>query len=434
MHSWQGITSTNPHCMDRQRTTPPMSFTRRLPRILAVVVIVLALLGLSQLRPASQVARRDGLWLDTVTAGPLTRVIRAPGTLVPEELRIVSAVTAGRIERILVQPGETVTPATVLVEIVNPDVELQALDSERQLASASSQLAGMQAALATAVLQQRAAIASQRTATQVLIRRATVAETLARRGFVTPLDVAAVRDSVQESSLLTQIEDERLGVIRIGQQRQVGFEEANVTNLRAMARFYQQRLAGMRVPAADSGVVQDLSLTTGQWVVPGQIIARIAKPGRLKAVLRVPETQARELVVGQKVMLDVRSGGATNLIEGAVMRVDPTVQAGSVAVEVRLAGTPRADLRTDQSVDGTIIVERIPQALQIARPVATASQGVAQLFVLDRDGQSARRTPVTLGRPAGQDVEVISGLRAGDVVIVSDVSRWDGQTRIDLRN
>jgi multidrug efflux pump subunit AcrA (membrane-fusion protein) len=260
-----------------------------------------------------------------------------------------------------------------------------------------------------------------------------VAETLARRGFVTLLDVAAVRDSVEQSRLLTQIEDERLGVIRTGQQRQVGFEEANVTNLRAMARFYQQRLADMRVSAADSGVVQDLSLTTGQWVVPGQIIARIAKPGRLKAVLRVPETQARELVVGQRVTLDVRSGGASSLIEGAVMRVDPTVQAGSVAVEVRLGGAQRADLRTDQSVDGTIIIERIPQALQIARPVAAVSQGVAQLFVLDREGQSARRMPVTLGRPAGQDVEVISGLRAGDVVIVSDVSRWDGQTRIELR-
>lgn len=411
-----------------------MSFRRRLPRIAAGIVVLLVLLGLSRLRPASEVARRDGLWLDTVTSGPLTRVIRAPGTLVPEDLRIVSAVTAGRIERILVQPGAAVSPASVLVEIVNPDVELQALDAERQLASAASQLAGMQSALATAVLQQRAAIAAQRTATQVLIRRAAVAETLSRRGFVSLLEVASVRDSVVESQLRTRIEDEHLAVIQTGQRRQVGFEEANVTNLRAMSRFYRQRLADMRVPAVDGGVVQDLSLTTGQWVVPGQVIARIAKPGRLKAVLRVPETQARELVAGQRVTLDVRSGGASSMVEGAVMRVDPAVQAGSVAVEVRLTGAARGDLRTDQSVDGTIIIERLPQALQLSRPVAAGTQQVVQLFVLDRDGQSARRVPVTLGRSAGQDVEIVSGLRVGDVVIVSDVSRWDGQTRIDLRD
>jgi HlyD family secretion protein len=420
--------------MDRQRTQPTRSFRRHLPRIAAGVVVVLVLLGLTRLRPASQVARRDELWLDTVTSGPLTRVIRAPGTLVPEELRIVSAVTAGRIERILVQPGEAVNPSTVLVEIVNPDVELQALDADRQLASAASQLAGMQSALATAVLQQRAAIAAQRTATQVLIRRASVAETLSQRGFVSALDVASARDSVLESEVRTGIEDERLSVLQTGQRRQVAFEEANVTNLRAMSRFYRQRLADMRVPAADSGVVQDLSLTTGQWVVPGQILARIAKPGRLKAVLRVPETQARELVAGQRVTLDVRSGGASSIIEGAVMRVDPAVQAGSVTVEVRLTGAVRADLRTDQSVDGTIIIERLPQALHIARPVATLTQQSVQLFVLERDGQSARRVPVTLGRGAGQDVEIISGLRVGDVVIVSDVSRWDGQSRIDVRD
>lgn len=420
--------------------------------LVAVGILLVAglTLALSRLEPAAPSVERATLWVDTVRRGPLVRQVRAPGTLVPEHVRLISALTAGRVEQLRVRPGTAVEPGTVLLEMSNPDVQLQLLDAERQLGAAEAALVGVRTQLETQRLQQQSTVASVTGEYNEARRNADVYEALDRKGMSSAVEVARARDKVRELAERRQLEQQRLVLSRDALGRQLALEEANVGRLRAVAQFMRDRVAAMKVTAGEPGVLQSMDLDFGQWVVPGQVLARVAQPGRLKAVLRVPETQAKDVAIGQRVAVDTRTGtgsgsaadaaargsatgGATGVIPGRVLRVDPSVQNGTVAVEVALDGPLPPGARADLSVDGTVEIERLPDVLSVGRPAYGQPESTIGLFRLSADGSTAERVRVTLGRASVNAVEVVRGLNPGDRVIISDLSQFDAQERLRIK-
>jgi multidrug efflux pump subunit AcrA (membrane-fusion protein) len=224
-------------------------------------------------------------------------------------------------------------------------------------------------------------------------------------------------------------EKSRLRVMDGAMARQVALQRTEVQRARSIAEFQQARVKSMRVVAPENGVLQTLPLELGQWVVSGQVLATVAQPGRLKALLRVPETQARDVVVGQAVEIDTRNG----IAKGHVVRTDPSVQNATVAVEVALDGALPRGARPDLSVDGTIEIERLPDVLPVGRPAYGQGESTVGLFKLDPDGKYASRVPVKLGRTSVNAIQILQGLAVGDRVIISDMSLWDNVERVKLR-
>jgi len=408
--------------------------------------------ALTRLEPAAPSVERATLWIDTVRRGPLVRQIRAPGTLVPEHVRLISALTQGRVEQIRVRPGAAVEPGTVLFELSNPDVQLQLLEAERQLGSAQANLVSLKSQLETARLSQQATVAGLQNDYAEARRNADVYDALGKKGLASVNEMQNARDKASSLSFRRDIEQRRLALAGSTIGQQLALEEANVERMRAVAQFQRERLASMRVTAGEPGVLQSMDLDYGQWVLPGQVLARVAQPGRLKAVLRVPETQAKDVAVGQSVAVDTRTGsgaadqqragaavatgGTTGVIPGHVMRVDPAVQNGTVAVEVALepaGGTLPPGVRADLSVDGTVEIERLPDVLSVGRPAYGQPESTVGLFRLAPDGSSAERVRVTLGRASVNAVEVVRGLKPGDRVIISDVSQYDAQDKLRVK-
>jgi multidrug efflux pump subunit AcrA (membrane-fusion protein) len=404
---------------------------RRTPILLAVGAVVLPLttLGIAQLRPAAPEVERATLWLDTVKRGPMLRQVHGNGTLVPESQRFVSALTAGRIERVLARPGTQVSAGTVLVELSNPDVQLEALDAERQLKLAEAELASLRSSLETARLAQEASLAAARTELREAERAVAIAERLAGEGLGSTMEAARARDRLQEAGERHQAETRRMELADEAFRAQVELRKADLERVRAIARFQRERVASMQVRAGAAGVVQELALEPGQWVQSGQVLARVASPERLKAVLLVPQGNARDLGLGLPAVVDTRDG----TVAGRVSRVDPAVQNGTVTVDITLEGELPRGARPDLSVDGTIEIERLADVLSVGRPASGASETTVRLFRLEPDGRSAVRVPVQLGRASFNAVEVIGGLRAGDRIILSEMSRWDHVDRVRLR-
>ncbi len=391
--------------------------------------LLLGTLGLLRLQPAGPTVERSMLLVDTVRRGDMRRDVRGNGTLVPEDLRIVSALTAGRIERIVARPGTKVEPGTVLLEMSNPDVQLEALDAERQLTLAEAELATQRASLETERLAAVSSLASARTEAREAERQVRVAERLAAEGLSSGMDAERATDRAAEARERYDSEQRRLSVVEEAARAQLALRRSEVDRLRSIVTFQRDRVASMQVRAGQKGVVQSLALQPGQWVNPGQELARIAGQDRLKAVLQVPESQARDLALGLRARVDTRDG----VIDGHVSRVDPAVQGGTVAVDVALEGTlPRA-ARPDLSVDGTIEIDRIPNALFVGRPAEASTESATSLFRLDPSGHVAMRVKVRLGRGAADAVEILAGLKEGDRVILSDMSQWNAVDRVNLK-
>jgi multidrug efflux pump subunit AcrA (membrane-fusion protein) len=409
----------------------PKSKRRRGPLLLGVGAFAVAIttLGLSQLKPAAPDVERATLLIDTVKRGPMLRQVHANGTLVPEQQRIVSAVTAGRVDRVLAAPGAPVGPADVLVELSNPDVQLEALDAERNLKLAEADLASLRSNLESARLAQASVLAAARTELREAERAVAIAERLSADGLTSAMDLDRARDRLSEAQERHELEKKRLDVANEALEAQIDLRRADADRLRAIARFQHQRVASMRVNAGAAGVVEQLDLQPGQWVQSGQLLARVASPDRLKAVLQVPDVQARDLALGLPAVVDTRDG----LVRGRVTRMDPGVQNGTVAVDVTLRGPLPRGARPDLGVDGTIEIERIPEVLSVGRPAMGGSESIVWLFRLEPDGRTAIRVPVKLGRASFDAVEVLAGLRAGDQAILSDMSRWDHVDRVRLR-
>jgi multidrug efflux pump subunit AcrA (membrane-fusion protein) len=394
----------------------------------ALTLVLLALV-LGSLPAAAPSVDRSGILIDSVQRGTMVRAVRAPGTLVPEQVRFVSALTAGRIERLPVRPGATVTAGSDLLEMSNPDVQLEALEAGRQVTAAEAALVNLETTLATQRLTQQAAIASAEAAASDAKRQATMLASLAKQQLASANDMAQANERATEQSARLAAEQGRLRVMDASMSRQVALQRTEVQRARSIAEFQQARVRSMHVVAPEDGVLQTLPLELGQWVVSGQVLATVAQPGRLKALLRVPETQARDVVVGQPVEIDTRNG----IAKGRVTRTDPSVQNATVAVEVGLDGALPRGARPDLSVDGTIEIERLPDVLHVARPAYGQGESTVGLFKLDPDGKHATRVQVKLGRTSVNAIQILQGLAVGDRVIISDMSQWDDVERVKLR-
>lgn len=391
--------------------------------------LLVATAALAALDPAAPSVQTATIWTDTVQRGSMVREVRGPGTLVPEQIRYISASTAGRVERLLVEPGMQVNPATELMVMSNPEVQLQAMEAQRQLAGAQAELANLEATLENQRLNQEASVASVRSQYREAARQAEANEELSDRGLIPRLELQRSRDTATELADRLEIEEQRLEFIAKSTAAQVAAQRSEIDRLRSLSSLQQSYVESMRVAAGATGVLRELPLEEGEWVNPGTRLAVVVQPGRLKAELRVPETQAKDIVVGQRASIDTRNG----IIEGRVTRIDPAVQNGTVTVDVALEGELPRGARPDLSVDGTIEIERLDDVVYMGRPAYGQPESTVGLFRLEDGGDSAVRQSVRLGRSSVNTIEVLSGLEPGDVVILSDMSQWDSAERVRLR-
>jgi HlyD family secretion protein len=400
-----------------------------------ILAIVAVSVGISKLKPAAPSVDFATLWVDSVKRGELVREVRAAGTLVPEHIRIIAAVTAGRIEALPVRPGVTVAPGTLLIEMSNTDVELQGLQAEQSLTQARSGLASLKTQLLQQRLAQEGAVTALKTQLDAAKRLLVEREGLNAKGLASQFEISAARDGAAELQKRYDLEIQRLDEMNSSTTEQIRLNEEQVARLQDIVRAQKQRVSSMRVYAGEAGVLQNLGpqggipLELGQWVNPGMELARVAQPGRLKAVIRVPETQARDIVVGLKATVDTRNG----IVPGRVIRIDPASTQGTVTVEVSLEGELPRGARADMSVDGTIELERLPDVMYVGRPAYGSPESTIGLFVMSDDGSEATRKTVRLGRASVNTIEIIQGLAVGDSVIISDMSTWDAVSRVRIK-
>lgn len=415
--------------VDIAREAPKKGRKRLIMGGAAVLGIALVTVALGQLEPAAPSVEAGTVWPDTVRRGTMLREVRGPGTLVPEQVRWVSAVTAGRVERILLDPGAEVEPETVLLEMSNPEVQLEALQAQQQLSAAEASLVNTRTTLETGLLAQQAAVAAARTNFNDAERQANVSDSLVARGLISLNEAGLAKDRLIQMRTQLEVEEKRLKVMGGSIGEQIRVEELQVERLQQVVSYQQRLIQSMRVAAGAPGVLRDLPLEEGQWVLPGTRLARVVQPGRLKAELRIPETQARDVVVGQRAMIDMR----TDTMPGHVIRVDPASENGSVVVEVALEGELARGARPDLQVDGTIEIERLENVLYTGRPAYGQSNSIVGIFRMEPGGKAAQQVRVRLGRTSVQQVEIVDGLREGDVVILSDMSRWETADRVRIR-
>ena len=415
--------------MDVPRPIKARPRTRRIVVIGGVVVaLVAATLGLRWLTGRAPEIDQDALWIGTVERSELRLEVRGQGRLVPEEVRWASAPMAARVERVLVQPGAEVVAEAILIELSNPDAELAVLDAEREVASAEAELARLGATLDTARLAQESAIAALGSDHAIANRRAQVDAEMAEQGVLSTLEAAESADRATQLEGRAAFEKKRLSAMRRSDSAQLEAQRAEVERLRELAKFRQRQLDALEIRAGAAGVVQQVAVEVGQTVTVGAPLAKVVRPDRLKAELRIPETAAEDLVIGLAATIDTRSGTIT----GEVIRVDPAAKNGSVTVDVSLTGPLPKAARPDLTVDGTIELARTGEVLHVARPAVGEARATASIFKITADGEAVR-VPVTFGRASVEEIEITAGLVEGDRVILSDMSRWDGHDRLRLK-
>jgi multidrug efflux pump subunit AcrA (membrane-fusion protein) len=403
---------------------------RRLGTLIAGgVVAVLAALtfGISRLSNAVPSVARTAVWVDTVKRGELKREVRAPGTLVPEQIRWVSSAWPARVEDIYVKPGTKVDADTVLLKLSNPDLELQALEAERQLASTTATIVDLETQGASTRLIAEGALATLNADSETAKRKAQSDRTLSERGMIATQELQTSLEKTRELSKRVELEQRRLDVVAAGLSTQLAAQREQLKRLKAVAEFRRQQVEGLTVRAGIAGVLEDLPLERGQWVAAGVTLAKVARPDALKAELHIAEAQAHDVTIGQRASIDTRHG----IVPGVVTRVDPAVLNATVKVDVALEGPLPKGARPDLSVDGSVELERLPDVLFVGRPAFAQNEGPAELFRLEGDG--AVKVGVTLGRGSVALVEVTQGLKEGDAVILSDMSQYDSNERVQLK-
>ncbi|MDP9176992.1 MAG: HlyD family efflux transporter periplasmic adaptor subunit [Gemmatimonadota bacterium] len=391
--------------------------------------LVLAAFGVSRLKPAEPTVERASLIVDSVRRGDMVREVRGPGTLVPERIRLISAVTSARVERIVAQPGQSVGPGTVLLEMSNPDVQIEALQAQQALSEAQSRLGELRVQLEGGRLSQEGVVASIRTLNVSASQERAAADTLMAGRMISRFEYNNRRASAEELSTRLRLEQQRLALITQSVDSQLSAQRRQIQRLQAIATFQQNRVQTLVVRAGEEGVLQDLTLQPGQWVNAGTTLGRVVQPGKLKAVLRIGETQAKDLAIGQPALIDTRNG----IVKGRVSRLDPASQGGTVAVDVAIDGSLPSGARPDLSVDGTIQLERLNNIVFTGRPTFAQDNAMVGLFRLDPDGRTATRVQVRLGRVSANAVEVVQGLQPGDRVVLSELQLPDNTQRIRVR-
>jgi HlyD family secretion protein len=391
-------------------------------------VVLLITLGLSRLKPAAPGVEKATVWIDTVKRGPMLRQVRGLGTLVPEEIRWIPAATEGRVERIVLQPGIEVKADSIVLELSNPELELQALEAESQVRAAEAQLTELRVRLQSQHLDQEASAARVQAEYHQAKLRADTDNELAKEGLIADLTLKLSTVTSEELAKRNALEQKRLEISDESIQAQLTVQQGVVAQQRALARLRRSQVEALRVRAGIDGVLQQVPVEVGQRVTPGTNLARVAQPSRLKAVVRVAETQAKDVQIGQTAAIDTRNG----IVPGRVMRVDPASQNGTVGVDLAIEGALPKGARPDLSVDGTIELERLDNVLFVGRPAQGQPESLVGLFRLEPDGPEAHRVKVRLGRASVNTVEIVEGLKEGDKVILSDTSAWDAYDRIRL--
>jgi len=398
-----------------------------------VVLLALVTLGLSRLQPAAPLVDRATIWVDTVKRGEMLRQVRGNGLLVPEDIRWIPAVNAGRVEQILVLPGAAVKADTVLVGLSNPEVEQAAFDAEWQLKAAEAETANLRVQLETQTLTQRAAVAVARGNSSNAKLNLEIDEDLAKGGLVPALTLKQSRAKADELGKLLEIEEERLAISAEAAKAQLTVQEAKVAQLNAQLEMKRLQRDALKVRAGMDGVLQRLGDSTsplqiGQQLAAGALVARVANSAKLKATIKIAETQARDMQLEQPAEIDTRNG----VVPGHIARIDPAVENGTVTVDIALDGPLPKGARPDLSVDGTIQLERLEDVMFVGRPVQGQSDSKLGIFKLVDGGRSAVRVPVNLGRSSVSTIEIVQGLQVGDQVILSDMSQWDAHERVRL--
>lgn len=417
--------------MDIVREQKPKTRKRILQAGGAIVVLALITLGMRQLQPAAPSVDQSTVWTDTVQHGTMIRMVRGPGTLVPEQRRWITAVTSGRVEEILVLPGTELEDSTVFLRMSNPDVQVELLRARQQLSAAQTQLITLRSSLETQRLQQSGTVAQIRTQYQEAERQYEINRTLADRNpdLVAAAELARTREAAEELKIRVGLEAERLAVLEASVADQIQAQEIDVARLREIVEFNEDRVASLNVVAGVAGVLAELPVEEGQWVTAGGTLARVVQPGRLKAEIRIPQTQAQDVTVGQMANIDTRN----DTIRGQVSRIDPSVTNGTVTIDVSLPDELPRSARPDLSVDGTVVIEQLDEVNYMGRPAYGQAESRVGIFRLVENGEYAERINVMLGRSSVNEIEVREGVQPGDVVILSDMSQWDGFDRVRLR-
>ncbi len=399
--------------------------------VTALLVVGVVSVVLARLKPAAPTVERATVWVDTVKRGAMLRQVRGLGTLVPvdEARRWIPAATQGRVERIVLRPGAIVTPDTVILELSDPDAQQLLDDAEQQYLAAEADLASLEARLQTERLTQRSTAATVEADFQQARLEKEVNEDLARDGLVSALVLK--QSTVRAESLATRnaLEQDRVKVADDNIRAQLKAQQARIDQLRSLLELRRRRVDELRVRAGMNGVLEQVPVEVGQQVATGTNLARVADPNRLKAELRIAETQARDLTIGQVAQVDTRNG----FIPGKVVRIDPSAVNGTVTVDVELEGDLPRGARPDLSVDGTVELDRLENVLYVGRPAFGQEQSTVGLFKLDPATGEASRLQVQLGRSSVNTIEVVGGLAEGDQVVLSDMSAWDQFDRIRLR-
>jgi multidrug resistance efflux pump len=403
--------------------------TRRTGLALAALVALAAVtFGVRWLGHRAPVVARDQLWIATVARGPLTLSVRGQGTLVPTDFRWASAPVAARVDRVLVQPGVAVEASTLLLELANPDAELAALTADRDVAQADAELARLAAQLDGTRLAQESTVAGLGADVAMAKRRSTIDTAMAQKGVIADLESMESTDRAGQLSGRLVFEQKRLAALRRGNLAQLAAQRSQVDQLRALAEFRHRQLDALHVRAGQAGVVQQIAAEVGQSVAAGAPLAKIVVPDHLQARLKIPEASTQDVALGLAATIDTRTG----VVPGEVVRIDPAALNGSVTVDVKLTAPLPKAARVDQNVEGVIDLARTGDVLHVARPAIGEAHQTASLFVLTAGGE-ARRVAVKFGRAAQKEIEIASGLAAGDQVVLSDMSRWDGTDRLRIQ-
>ena len=397
--------------------------------VAALLVVGLVSVVLARMEPAAPTVDRATVLIDTVKRGSFVRQVRGLGTLVPEDTRWLPATTDGRVERILLRPGAVVRADSVILDLSNPQVEQEALNARLTLQSAEAALENLRVQLQNDLLTQQAQVASVEAEYKQAQMDAEANDALAKQRLLSAL--VQKQSRLRADSLRTRydIEQKRFVMASESIEARTRVQQATVDQARAVSDLHASRLADLKVRPGFSGVLQQVPVDVGQRVALGQNLARVADPGRLKAELRIAETQAKDVELGQLATVDTRNG----IIGGRVSRKDPAATNGTVTIDVTFTDPLPRGAVPDLTVDGTIELERVESTVQVGRPAFGQEHSTIALFkVVDVTGH-AERVQVRVGRSSVNTIEILSGLNAGDQVVLSDMSSWDAVDRVRLR-
>lgn len=396
--------------------------------VFLIAAAALGTVGVSRLKPAAPPVERSSVWIDTVKRGPMLRQHRGLGTLVPEEILWIPAITDGRVDKLVLRPGAIVNKDSVILEMSNPELTLAMLDYEWQVKIAQANYKDLKVRLESQQLDQEARTAQLESEMIQAQLRYDRDQKLAKEGLTPDLNLLLSKASAHDLDKRHKLEQKRYSISGESVEAQLASQKVQIEKLQAAYQLKKEQVEGLKIRAGAEGVLQEMSLQVGQRVIPGTILAKVAQPQKLKAELKIAETQAKDVQIGQVAVIDTRNG----TVNGRVSRIDPAVVNGTVTVDVRIEGKLPDGARPDLSVDGTVEIERLNDVVYLGRPVFGQPNSLITLFKLDSGTKDAVRVQVKLGRTSVNTIEILEGLAVGDQVILSDMGQFDAVNRVRL--